>query len=279
MKHAGLGLRDYLPDDIRRRDTLLASLADVVTARGFQRIITPSLEQFSRIESALGHLAHQTIGFFDSSGTHLILRPDHTIPIARIVASRLRDKLPLALFYYDPVFRKDAVLGETEVMQFGCERIGPLSMDDEVAMIQLVVDITRAIGISDIEIHIAHPDVFSGYSPTVLTHIREGNFTILEDLPPIGIDHLPSSSYLHAFYDRLQASHLPNTVINLGLYKDPMYYNGLYFTVISRSYGHVLGSGGRYDSVMHAFDCNTQAFGFAFQLHHLEGAISACTPH
>ena len=77
--------------------------------------------------------------FFDASGSQLVLRPDHTTAISRIVSSRLSDSLPVKLFYHDSVFRKDPLLGETEIFQFGFEHIGPLTIDDELQMIRMVL--------------------------------------------------------------------------------------------------------------------------------------------
>ena len=58
--------------------------------------------------------------------------------------------------------------------------------------------------------------------------------------------------------------------INKGLYKDVTYYNGLYFDIVSPHFGKVIGSGGRYDSVIKAFNMTSHAFGFALRLHYVE---------
>ena len=55
--------------------------------------------------------------------------------------------------------------------------------------------------------------------------------------------------------------------------KDLNYYNGIFFDVVSSSFGKVIGSGGRYDSVLHAFNLDSNAFGFALRLHYLEQAL------
>jgi ATP phosphoribosyltransferase regulatory subunit HisZ len=66
--------------------------------------------------------------------------------------------------------------------------------------------------------------------------------------------------------------------LNFGLYKDLNYYNGLFFDVVSPSFGKVIGSGGRYDTVLHAFNCDANAFGFALRLHYLQAALDKKIP-
>ena len=96
-------------------------MAAIAQNTGYKRIITPAIEHFDRLQPALGDLADDCIMFFDGSGSRLTLRPDHTTPIARIATSRLAQQMPVKLYYHDPVFRKDPLLGETEIFQFGVE--------------------------------------------------------------------------------------------------------------------------------------------------------------
>ena len=186
MKQIPLGLRDYLPKDIHQRDQLIHQMKDVVEKNNYQRIITPSIENFDRLELALGDLSKDCIMFFDGAGTRLVLRPDHTTPIARISASRLSDSLPIKLYYHDPVFRKDPLLGETEIFQFGCEHIGNLTLVEEVNMIQMVLDVCQSVGLSDIEIHVSHPELFESFSSDDLKRLSAGDFLGLRSLPERG---------------------------------------------------------------------------------------------
>ncbi|MGA0241707.1 MAG: ATP phosphoribosyltransferase regulatory subunit, partial [Candidatus Marinamargulisbacteria bacterium] len=151
MKQQPLGLRDYLPDDIRRRDALIKKMSEVALDNNYDRIITPVIESYDALQPGLGTLADDCISFFDGGGSRLVLRPDHTTPIARIVGSRLTQDLPVRLFYHDPVFRNDPLLGETEIFQWGVEHIGHLTIQDEIAMIQMAVASCSAIGLDDIE--------------------------------------------------------------------------------------------------------------------------------
>ena len=62
--------------------------------------------------------------------------------------------------------------------------------------------------------------------------------------------------------------------MNFGLYKDLSYYNGIFFDIVSKSFGKVIGSGGRYDSVLQAFGFNSNAIGFALRLHYIDRTLN-----
>ncbi len=273
MKQVPLGLRDYLPHEIDERNNLVDIMKEVVEVNGYSRIITPSIEHFDYIQHALGEdLANHCIKFFDGLGSRLVLRPDHTTPIARIVSSRLSHQLPVKLYYFDPVFRKDPLMGETEIFQFGCEHIGKISIKDEVSVIQMIIEICNKLGIKDAEIHVSHPQFFDSLSNDQLNALKNRDLTSFDQYPQVQIDG-EGSEYLTEFFELLRSANVHNVVANKFLYKDLSYYNGLYFDIVSKSFGKVIGSGGRYDKVIDAFELDAHAFGFAFRMHYLEKAL------
>jgi ATP phosphoribosyltransferase regulatory subunit len=275
MKQVPMGLRDYLPHEIKKRDQLVQKMASVVMNHGYERIITPAIEHFDQLQQGLGDLSQDAIMFFDRAGSQLVLRPDHTTAIARIVSSRLTDQLPIKLYYHDPVFRRDPLLGETEIFQFGVEYVGDVSLDDEIQMIALVQAICDAVGLDDVELHVAHPELFSSMAQEDIDAIKEGNLLAFNQLPEKGTLALASQyPYLSTFFKQVNEKSLKDVYLNLGLYKDLDYYNGIYFDVVSKSFGKVIASGGRYDRVLNAFGLEKNAVGFAFRLHYLERALN-----
>ena len=76
--------------------------------------------------------------FFDNNGRILVLRPDMTVPIARMVNTKLKDmNLPLKLFYASNVFRvHESLEGKrNEYLDCGIELIG----DDEKYDLEVLV--------------------------------------------------------------------------------------------------------------------------------------------
>jgi ATP phosphoribosyltransferase regulatory subunit len=274
MSKTTLGLRDYLPKEVEARDQRIHAMKAIVQGQGYARIITPSIEHYDPLEKALGqYISKQSIMFFDGAGNRLVLRPDHSIAVARIVSSRMADQLPIKLFYHDPVFRKDALLGETEIVQFGCEHIGSLSMADEAAMVATIIQVCQAVGVDDIEIHASHPELFKGMSEADIQALASGQLSALQSLPTQGTQHTEQNGYFNAFYKELNTLGIADKVfVHHGLHKDLSYYNGVFFDVVSRSHGQIIGSGGRYDTILNAFGVQTNAVGFSLRLHALEKA-------
>ena len=77
--------------------------------------------------------------FFDSNGRILVLRPDMTVPVARMINTKLRDmNLPLKLFYNANVFRvHESLEGKrNEYLDCGIELIGG---DGEVIDLEVLI--------------------------------------------------------------------------------------------------------------------------------------------
>ena len=109
------GMRDFLPEDVRRRDYVIAIVRDVYQRYGFEPLETPSLENIETLTGKYGEEGNKLIfkvlrrGEHEASGeTDLALRYDLTVPLARVVAE-YRGKLPKFFKRYQiqPVWRAD----------------------------------------------------------------------------------------------------------------------------------------------------------------------------
>lgn len=86
-----------------------AGFPGLFKARGYNRVITPTLEFFDVFDRESAGMPLETLyNITDSHGRLMVLRPDNTLPIARIAATRLREEaIPLRLFYSQNVFRRN----------------------------------------------------------------------------------------------------------------------------------------------------------------------------
>ncbi len=109
------GMRDFLPEDVRRRDYVIGIIEDVYRRYGFEPLETPALENIETLTGKYGEEGNKLIfkvlrrGEHESSGeTDLALRYDLTVPLARVVAEH-RGKLPKFFKRYQiqPVWRAD----------------------------------------------------------------------------------------------------------------------------------------------------------------------------
>lgn len=119
------GTRDVLPDEMRELRALESRLLDCFEAYGYGPVMTPTIEYDDgglREDSASG-----SFRFLDEAGDLLVLRSDMTIPVARLVSSRLSDQEPpIRLCYSARSFRTvSPQRGEArEFTQIGVESFG-----------------------------------------------------------------------------------------------------------------------------------------------------------
>ena len=104
------GVRDLLFEDAATWRELEAALRRSWQAWGYREIILPTFEYAETLATDVGAgIDAEMYRFFDRHGSTLALRPDMTIPTARVVGTRLYDQpLPLRIAYVGSVFRYEA---------------------------------------------------------------------------------------------------------------------------------------------------------------------------
>jgi ATP phosphoribosyltransferase regulatory subunit len=142
------GTRDVLPPE----STRLLDVQDRIRERfrlfGYGEVFTPALEYSEVIEEP--RLRDVSFKLFDPDNQMVILRPEMTTPIARLVAQRLRNfQTPHKLSYFLPVYRRASVgRGQSaEIYQAGVEAVGSSSPQEDAATIALLVDVLNSLGL------------------------------------------------------------------------------------------------------------------------------------
>ena len=122
------GTRDLLFGDCLARRAVENKLAELFTRSGYSEVVTPGIEFYDLFSGSSRHFRQEVMyKLTDSKGRLMVLRPDSTIPIARLAASRLAAaKLPLRLYYNQAVYENNALLKgrSDEIAQAGIELIG-----------------------------------------------------------------------------------------------------------------------------------------------------------
>lgn len=160
------GVEDILPQECYLKRNIEADLRQTFARTGYDEVSTPSYEYYDVFSSGAGsYLQEKVIKFFDASGAILALRPDLTIPIARMAASKLmEDDSPKRLFYLENSFRaeKPAVGKSSEFFQAGIELIGDASIGADAEVIAVAVEALLASGLSDFKIELGQVGFFKG---------------------------------------------------------------------------------------------------------------------
>jgi ATP phosphoribosyltransferase regulatory subunit len=147
------GVADLFFNDAARKRAVERVLADTFARWGYSEIIPPMFEYYESLAAEAGpQLREEMYRFFDRDGRTLALRADFTIPIARIVGTKLFDRaMPLRFFYIGSVFRyTEPQAGvRREFTQAGIELIGANTADADAEAIALAMTALRALGITD----------------------------------------------------------------------------------------------------------------------------------
>ena len=150
-----------LPDAAERVRHLERALFEGFTQWGYREIIPPTFEYLDVLSAGLpADILEKCYKVADwTTGRILVLRPDVTAQIAKIVAMGMAGRqLPLRLSYRSTVFRYEPEHAgrEREVFQLGVELIGAddASMDAEI--LTLLIESLKAVGLAHFKISLGH---------------------------------------------------------------------------------------------------------------------------
>jgi histidyl-tRNA synthetase len=166
------GMRDFLPEDVRKREYVIGVIKDVYERYGFEPLETPAAENIETLMGKYGEEGNQLIfkilkrGVHESTGeADLALRYDLTVPLARVVAE-YRDKLPKFFKRYQiqPVWRADRPARGRfrEFYQCDVDVLGSRSMLVEAEICAAASEVLRRLGFNDFNIRLNHRKVLTG---------------------------------------------------------------------------------------------------------------------
>ncbi|HEX6044052.1 MAG TPA: histidine--tRNA ligase [Pyrinomonadaceae bacterium] len=166
------GMRDFLPEDVRKREYVIGVIKEVYERYGFEPLETPAAENIETLMGKYGDEGNQLIFKILKRGVHegtgeadLALRYDLTVPLARVVAE-YRDKLPKYFKRYQiqPVWRADrpARGRYREFYQCDVDVLGSRSMIVEAEIISASSEALRQLGFTDFVVRLNHRKVLTG---------------------------------------------------------------------------------------------------------------------
>src|SRR5690242_14360716 len=166
------GMRDFLPEDVRRREHVIGIIKRVYERYGFEPLETPAVENIETLLGKYGEEGNQLIfkilkrGEHEASGqADLALRYDLTVPLARVVA-HYQSKLPRLFKRYQiqPVWRADRPARGRfrEFYQCDIDALGSTSPVVEAELLAAVCDSLAALGFGDFVVRLNHRRVLGG---------------------------------------------------------------------------------------------------------------------
>lgn len=167
------GTRDFLPQEMARRNYIFETIRQVFHLYGFQPIETPAMENLSTLLGKYGEEGDKLLFRILNSGDYLTdvpdallqerssnsatpflaekgLRYDLTVPFARFVVQHRNDLVfPFRRYQIQPVWRADRPQKGRyrEFFQCDCDVIGSDSLLNEAELVQIIDEIFYRFGI------------------------------------------------------------------------------------------------------------------------------------
>jgi ATP phosphoribosyltransferase regulatory subunit len=309
------GTRDVLPDEMRELRTMTDGIRDVFAAAGYGEVYTPALEYEQTFQRARARGARPAYRVLDEQGGLLVLRPEMTIPIARLVATRYAHAEPPLRFCYVAYAYRGVrpQRGQSrEFLQAGVELVGspgPEGTAEVLAVLCAALDAAGLenyrVGLGDASLYPSLLDAF-GVAPErrekILKELADGDFVGVDrEVHALGLEGDDAelllrlarirggpevleglSGALHEALSGMREVHARLTpavarriIFDLGLVRSLGYYTGAVFQVYDPAYGVPLGSGGRYDDLLSTFGRPLPAVGFALNVERLHIALTS----
>jgi histidyl-tRNA synthetase len=191
-------MRDFLPEDVRRREYVIGIIKRVYERYGFEPLETPAVENLETLLGKYGDEGNQLIfkilkrGEREKTGeADLALRYDLTVPLARVVAQH-QAKLPRLFKRYQiqPVWRADRPARGRfrEFFQCDVDSLGSTSPVIEAELCAAVADAMTELGFAEFQIRVNHRDLLSSLLKRAgFPAEREGEtLVVLDKLDKIG---------------------------------------------------------------------------------------------
>jgi len=194
------GMRDFLPDEVRRRQYVIGVIADVYQKYAFEPLETPAVENIETLQGKYGEEGDRLIFKILKRGegaetgqADLALRYDLTVPLARVVAE-YRSKLPKFFKRYQvqPVWRADRPQKGRfrEFYQCDVDAIGSTSMTVEAELLSAAADVFLALGFQDFTIVVNHRKLLNAVlaQAGVPAELHGAALVIIDKADKIGVD-------------------------------------------------------------------------------------------
>jgi ATP phosphoribosyltransferase regulatory subunit len=160
------GVQDILFEDCYIKRNIEDSIRKVFRSAGFFEIETPVLEFYDLFLVDEESIPQESMfKFFDQQGKILVLRPDITIPVARVAATKYKNiEIPLKFSYIGDTFRYNESGGgrQKEFTQAGVELMGIKSPKADAEVIITAINALKSCGLENFEIDIGQVDFFKG---------------------------------------------------------------------------------------------------------------------
>lgn len=298
-----------------RIESALKVIKGTLNQYGYTELHLPIYEYYDLLQDTVFNFSDESIiRFIDRhTGKTLVLRPDFTPQVCRIVSGMENLPMPFRVCYQGTVFRsveKDrGIKGEEN--QTGWEIFGESSIFGDIEIVLTANAALEKMGLNGFcftfgdTLFLNRIKVLAGENgEKILEAVSERRTHDLKKIVseqkteqnlkdliiklPLafgGMDNIRELEKLTSFDKELNdrivfIKNLFNQLISCGIDENILifdaaeskgldYYTGVHFEILHENYGSILGSGGRYDTLMSKFDRDLTACGAALNIDNL----------
>ncbi len=158
------GMRDFLPDLMRKKKYLISIVEEVFESFGFEPLETPAIELWSTLSGKYGTEEKLIYKFSDRKGREIGLRYDLTVPLARVVAMH-NLPLPFKRYQIQPVWRADRPQKGRfrEFYQCDIDIVGTDNPLSDAEILHVFIEALKRMGVRDFEVLLNSRDIIKGY--------------------------------------------------------------------------------------------------------------------
>lgn len=195
------GTKDLLFQECAAQRKIIETLREAFEQREYHEVVTPGFEFYDVFSSNSMYFPQESMyKLIDHKGRLLAMRPDSTIPIARLTATKLKGhELPIRLYYAQRIYRQQPELRgrSSEIMQMGIELVGLSSFESDIEILTTGMEALSSCCVDDFRIELGHIGIYkllmeelnatSEQKETIHSLIASKNYAglsdILEDFP------------------------------------------------------------------------------------------------
>ena len=156
------GVSDVLTRQCYAKNKVERQLLDCYARYGYNQIDTPVLEYGDLYSAGAGKVnLNKLFKLTDYDGSLLVLRPDMTMPISRIVSTKIPEG-KYRFCYRGKMFRFSQGEGIREFSQVGIELMGAKGICYDAEVVSLAIESLLQVGLDDFIIDVGHVGFFKG---------------------------------------------------------------------------------------------------------------------
>lgn len=155
------GMNDILPEESQRFQRIESIFRNTVETYGFQELRTPLVEDLTLFQKSTGEtseVVQKQMFLLARERESLALRPEGTPSAARVyIGQKMQAREPVTKwFYIGPMFRAEQPQRGRyrQFHQAGCELYGDPGPHCDAEMLDMLVQMGRAMGLSDVKVQL-----------------------------------------------------------------------------------------------------------------------------